>query len=52
MVMESALPQSVPSTSLLHSNWSAALTLSDLMLSFFRDMTLEMRKEKKGGSLR
>lgn len=25
------------------------MTLSDLMLSFFRDLTLEMKKEKKKG---
>lgn len=54
MVMESALPQSVPGASLLGSNWSATVTLSDPMLSFFRDVTLEMRRggEKKRASLR
>lgn len=49
MVVESVLPQAVPSTSVLHRNWSATVTLSDLMLSFFRDLTLETKKEKKKG---
>ena len=44
--MESVLPQSVPNTSLLHSKLECYMILSDLMLSFFRDVTLETKKEK------